>query len=240
MRRGIIPVPYGMIQKWQIMSNIKPAFNNFLQNLYKKVYKYPFLQAVYLLLTGGYTHMLVYYEMDQRSFKCLTSKIIFRLHRAMIKRQSEIPTKKLSKTINNLRGAYEKAVIEMDQFSKIYYNILEEIKNPNAVMAIDFDGTICEHKFPEIGEPNWEFIHYIQWRQKHGARTILWTCRTGGKLDEAVKWCEERGLYFDAVNENVIDVVNAYGSECRKVYADEYYDDLAVNIFKFPFIPVNK
>lgn len=142
--------------------------------------------------------------------------------------------------IDRLTKEANKAAFEMDNFSKVYYNVLEEIKNPNAVLAVDFDGTLCEHKFPNIGEPNWELIHYIQWRQKHGARTILWTCRTGGKLNEAVKWCEERGLYFDAVNENIIDVVNAYGSECRKVYADEYYDDRAVHIFKLPYINIKK
>ena len=143
--------------------------------------------------------------------------------------------------IDRLTKEANKAAFEMDNFSKVYYNVLEEIKNPNAVLAIDFDGTLCEHKFPNIGEPNWELIHYIQWRQKHGAKTILWTCRTGGKLNEAVKWCEERGLYFDAVNENIIiDVVNAYGSECRKVYADEYYDDRAVHIFKLPYINIKK
>lgn len=148
--------------------------------------------------------------------------------------------RKLKKSIDQLTEGTNKAAFEMDNFSKVYYNVLEEIKNPNAVLAVDFDGTLCEHKFPNIGEPNWELIHYIQWRQKHGARTILWTCRTGGKLNEAVKWCEERGLYFDAVNENIIDVVNAYGSECRKVYADEYYDDRAVHIFKLPYINIKK
>ena len=148
--------------------------------------------------------------------------------------------RKLKKSIEQLTEETTKATFEMDNFAKVYYNVLEEIKNPNAVLAVDFDGTLCEHKFPNIGEPNWELIHYIQWRQKHGAKTILWTCRTGGKLNEAVKWCEERGLYFDAVNENVVDVVNAYGSECRKVYADEYYDDRAVHIFKLPYINIKK
>ena len=140
----------------------------------------------------------------------------------------------------SLNDAPEKACIEMDQFATVYQNIQQEISNPNAILAVDFDGTLCEDKFPNIGAPNWEMIHYIQWRQKHGAQTILWTCRTGGRLDEAVKWCEERGLFFDAVNENIINVVNQYGSECRKVLADEYYDDRAKHIFTLPYINKNK
>ena len=149
-------------------------------------------------------------------------------------------TKRLKKVMDNLLAKSLQAGIEMDQFATVYRNIQEEIAKHDAVIAVDFDGTLCEHKFPNIGDPNWEMIHYIQWRQRHGAQIILWTCRTGGKLNEAVKWCEERGLFFDAVNENIINVVNQYGSECRKVFADEYYDDRAKHIFKLPYINKNK
>ena len=156
------------------------------------------------------------------------------------KRKFAIAHKKQIKALNDLSSASLKAIKEMDQFATVYRNIQEEIAKPDAVIAVDFDGTLCEHKFPNIGDPNWEMIHYIQWRQRHGAKIILWTCRTGGKLDEAVKWCEERGLFFDAVNENIINVVNQYGSECRKVFADEYYDDRAKHIFTLPYINKNK
>ena len=69
------------------------------------------------------------------------------------------------------------------------------------IIAVDFDGTLCENKWPEIGEPNTELIGYLIMMQKTvGAKIILWTCRIGEMLDRAVNWCSEHGLEFDAVN----------------------------------------
>ena len=62
-----------------------------------------------------------------------------------------------------------------------------------------------------------------------GAKLILWTNRQGERLDEALKWCAVRGLAFDAVNENLPEVVRAFGGDTRKIYADEYLDDKALN-----------
>ena len=70
---------------------------------------------------------------------------------------------------------------------------------PN-IIAVDFDGTLCENKWPEIGMPNEELIEYLKKRQAAGEKLILWTNRVDERLDEAVKWCEEHGLVFDAVD----------------------------------------
>ena len=59
----------------------------------------------------------------------------------------------------------------------------------------------------------------------NGAKLILWTCREGELLDKAVAWCEERGLFFDAVNDNIPESIEKYGNNCRKVSADIYIDD---------------
>ena len=57
----------------------------------------------------------------------------------------------------------------------------------NQIIAVDFDGTLCENKWPEIGEPNTELIGYLIMMQKTvGAKIILWTCRIGEMLDRAV------------------------------------------------------
>ena len=69
---------------------------------------------------------------------------------------------------------------------------------PN-IIAVDFDGTLCENKWPEIGMPNEELIEYLKKRQANGEKLILWTNRVGNRLDEAVKWSAEKGLVFDAV-----------------------------------------
>lgn len=102
------------------------------------------------------------------------------------------------------------------------------------IIAVDFDGTLCENKWPEIGEANMQLIwHLTEQREKYGARLILWTCRVGDKLIEALEWCRLRGLIFDAVNENLPDVIEWMGGDTRKIYADEYIDDRAVGILPY-------
>ena len=68
-------------------------------------------------------------------------------------------------------------------------------------IAVDFDGTIVENCFPEIGEERPFAVDVLKKFQKEQHHVlILWTVRNGEYLDEALKWCEERGLVFDAVN----------------------------------------
>ena len=95
----------------------------------------------------------------------------------------------------------------------------------NNIIAVDFDGTLCENKWPEIGMPNEELIEYLKKRQTNGEKLILWTNRVGNRLDEAVKWSAEKGLVFDAVNENLPEIVEAFGVDSRKIFANEYIDD---------------
>ena len=100
----------------------------------------------------------------------------------------------------------------------------------NQIIAVDFDGTLCEHKYPEIGRANIPLIELMKELRAKGARIILWTCRGGKELSEAVEWCGTFGLAFDAVNENVEDArfkLKDFG--CRKVYANLYIDDRAVS-----------
>lgn len=96
------------------------------------------------------------------------------------------------------------------------------------VIAIDFDGTLCENAWPEIGAPKRDVINRALAEQAAGAALILWTCREGDLLDEAVFACRTWGLYFDAVNENLPERIEEYGNDCRKIGADEYWDDRAV------------
>lgn len=93
------------------------------------------------------------------------------------------------------------------------------------VIATDFDGTICENKYPEIGEPRRNTILYLKEKQKKGAKIILWTCRVDELLDSAVKWCRNQGLIFDAVNENLPEIIAEFGGDTRKIFANEYIDD---------------
>lgn len=97
-------------------------------------------------------------------------------------------------------------------------------------IAIDFDGTICESKYPDIGKPNWNIINQAIQEQAHGAGLILWTCREGELLSDAVRACVEWGLYFDAINDSLPEWKERFGSDCRKIGADEYWDDKAIPV----------
>lgn len=92
------------------------------------------------------------------------------------------------------------------------------------IIAVDFDGTLAVTDYPKIIKPISEVIEFCKLRQAKGDTIILWTCRHGKELDEAVKWCGKQGLFFDYINENPPDRVMVYGAS-RKVYADLYIDD---------------
>ena len=96
------------------------------------------------------------------------------------------------------------------------------------VIAIDFDGCLCENVWPDIGEPHWDVIDKAIEESEAGAALILWTCRTGEKLAQAICACAGWGLFFDEVNANLSERIEEYGEESRKISADEYWDDKAV------------
>lgn len=96
------------------------------------------------------------------------------------------------------------------------------------IVAVDFDGTLCDCDYPIAGKEHWELIHALQELKVEGKiDLILWTCRSGKILDFAVNWCRERGLIFDAVNENLPRIIKKYGGDTRKISADIYIDDFA-------------
>lgn len=97
------------------------------------------------------------------------------------------------------------------------------------IIAVDFDGTLCENKWPEIGAPNKELITYLKEQKASGTKLILWTCRVGEILENAVKWSAEQGLIFDTVNENLPEVLEWMGGDTRKIFADKYIDDRNFN-----------
>jgi hypothetical protein len=98
-------------------------------------------------------------------------------------------------------------------------------------IAVDFDGTIVEHRYPAIGEPMLFAFETLKELQKKGFVLILWTFRVGKELDEAVEFCRLNGIEFYAVNksypEEVLDE-----SKSRKIDADIFIDDR--NLGGFP------
>lgn len=107
------------------------------------------------------------------------------------------------------------------------------------IIAVDFDGTLCiGNNFPDIGEPRmWLINKLIKLRNDGSSSLILWTCREnyGGMyyenktyLNDAIEWCKQFGLEFDAVNQNINEAKYPNVKFCRKVVADMYIDDKAV------------
>jgi hypothetical protein len=93
------------------------------------------------------------------------------------------------------------------------------------IVAVDFDGTLCEDAFPNIGAPKYDTIKAVQEYRSYGWKTILWTCRNKEFLDRAVMWCKKHGLEFDAINSNLPEVQEMFGGDTRKIYANVYIDD---------------
>ena len=75
------------------------------------------------------------------------------------------------------------------------------------VYAVDFDGTLCEDAFPEIGAPRFAVIEFVKAARAAGDKVILWTCRVDDRVEAALAWCAEQGLVFDAVNDNLPELI---------------------------------
>ena len=94
-----------------------------------------------------------------------------------------------------------------------------------SIYAIDFDGTLCERKYPNIGEKKDKMIEFVKTLNQEGHKAILWTCRKDQELQNAVSWCADLGIEFDSVNENLPEIIEKYGGDSRKIHADYYIDD---------------
>ncbi len=93
-------------------------------------------------------------------------------------------------------------------------------------IAVDFDGTIVEHKYPEIGNELPFATETLRMLIKERHKLILWSVREGHLLDEAVEWCRKRGVEFYAVNKDYPEEkVENNNHFSRKIKADIFIDD---------------
>lgn len=100
------------------------------------------------------------------------------------------------------------------------------ITNPYTynIISVAFDGTLCNGMWPGIGAPNKKVIDTIKRYQINGRKIILNTHRQGLQLEQALEWCRNQGLVFDYVNDNAKEIIDLYGYNPRKIYADSYID----------------
>lgn len=112
------------------------------------------------------------------------------------------------------------------------------------IVAVDFDGTLVEDDFPNIGAKNEQMFRVMKALKSQGVKIILWTSRNndalGDLLEDAVKYCKKEGLTFDAVNENLKEVQELTGADTRKIYADLYIDDKSVPHSQAPLYWVDR
>lgn len=97
-------------------------------------------------------------------------------------------------------------------------------------VAVDFDGTIVEDKFPKIGTPKLFAFETLKAMQAKGFMLILWTVRRGKELEEAVEFCRANGVEFYAVNANYPEEAME-GEGARKINVDVFIDDRNVGGF---------
>ncbi|WP_255491292.1 hypothetical protein [Dysgonomonas sp. ZJ279] len=96
------------------------------------------------------------------------------------------------------------------------------------IIAVDFDGTLHTGDFPSIGEIAAEAVKYMNKLKADGHYLIIWTCRHGDRLTEAINWLIEQEIPFDRINEHEPENIKKYQSNSRKVYAHLYIDDKQV------------
>ncbi len=106
------------------------------------------------------------------------------------------------------------------------------------IIAVDFDGTIAEHEFPDIGRPVPGAFEWMKKWQEAGAKLILWTMRSDGRsedggkengpvLTDAVEFCRKHGVEFWGVNRNP---EQGGWTQSPKCYAHIYVDDAAFGV----------
>ncbi|MDR1436893.1 MAG: HAD family hydrolase [Candidatus Symbiothrix sp.] len=92
------------------------------------------------------------------------------------------------------------------------------------IVAIDFEGTLHDGKYPVIGNPQPHAIAAMQKISNNGHRIIITTCRPIRMQDAMIKWLEENKIPYDTVNDNFPEIKAKFDNP-RKIYADIYIDN---------------
>ncbi|MBQ4353220.1 MAG: hypothetical protein II758_06555 [Prevotella sp.] len=92
-------------------------------------------------------------------------------------------------------------------------------------IAVDFDGTIVTHEYPNIGKELPFAVETLRQLQRDGHKIILWSVREGQLLEEAIEWCRARGLEFYASNKDYPEETRQDKHYSRKLKAELFIDD---------------
>ncbi len=133
------------------------------------------------------------------------------------------------KTKDKITGKqYNFSVQVLQRYASDKREMYKSTTKSGIVIAVDFDNTIARTSYPRIISPIYDTILFLYEAKVNGAIIVLWTCREGEELRQAVEWCNDNFIPIDFVNENVPDRTKRFGSDCRKISADIYIDDKAV------------
>lgn len=75
----------------------------------------------------------------------------------------------------------------LDWSQNLQYEVWRMNVKRKLIIAVDFDGTLSSAKWPDVGDA----------------------------LHKAIEWCKEFNLVFDAVNDNLPEIKELYGSNSR-------------------------
>ena len=90
-------------------------------------------------------------------------------------------------------------------------------------ICVDFDGTMVTHQYPKIGKEVPFAVKIMkEYTEKYNVAWILNTMRSGKLLENAVKWCEKKGIQLYGINHNPEQ--DEWDSS-TKAYGQFYIDD---------------
>lgn len=116
----------------------------------------------------------------------------------------------LKMKIMNLNSPWKRSSEEMDHCK---------------VISVDFDLTISDSHWPNIGPPIKGAKKYINKLYDEGYGIVINSCRAGAAEGEAMKFMIDNKIKFDYFNCNVPWRIQGFGQDCRKISADVYIDD---------------
>jgi hydroxymethylpyrimidine pyrophosphatase-like HAD family hydrolase len=99
------------------------------------------------------------------------------------------------------------------------------MKETPLVIAIDFDGTIVNSQWPDLGDPKPNAVEVIRRLHDEGHRIIIWTCRGADDTKKAHDWLFKHGVPHQSINIQDRDIVENFKGDVRKILADVYIDD---------------
>ena len=97
------------------------------------------------------------------------------------------------------------------------------------IFAVDFDGTLVKNKYPKIENPNIYLIDFCKNRQlKYNDTIILWTCRTGKYLEDAINYLKDN---FDFNPDYILYVTDqTKKAELNKIIETLSEEELKVDV----------